>query len=106
MESSQSQPSGHQENPSVVENTGHLSTAPYSADSVQVHSKPNVLSNQEPITHAASKTGRPAAVENFVFDYTNRAEESGETETVSWNFLSKQHWPELLTFYHIRFHEK
>eukprot|EP00795_Rhopilema_esculentum_P014625 gene14625-5708_t len=106
VESSQSQPSGHHENPSVVENTGHLSTAPSSADSVQVHSKPNVLSNQEPITHAASKTGRPAAVENYVFDYTDAAEESGETETVSWNFLSKQHWPELLTFYHIRFHEK
>jgi len=35
--------------------------------------------------------------------YSNRASENC---TVSWKFLSKQHWPELLSFYHIRFHER
>ena len=35
--------------------------------------------------------------------YSNGASENC---TVSWKFLSKQHWPELLSFYHIRFHER
>ena len=31
---------------------------------------------------------------------------STDERTLSWDFLSKQHWPELLTFYHIRFSER
>ena len=34
------------------------------------------------------------------------SKDANETGTTSWKFLSKQHWPELLSFYHIRFNER
>ncbi len=57
--------------------------------------KPTIPKDQ---TNLTSADGSPSNVTDF-----NHAVGGG---VASWEFLSKQHWPELLTFYHIPFNER
>ena len=70
------------------------------------HKKANSLPEEERFPASDAFLKNPLPGKNVLFNADFQSEGTNDSETVSWRFLSKQHWPELLSFYHIRFNER
>ena len=89
----------------------HVTAAPAHGDMTTSEQETPVPRTKANVKHSleslpASLEAMQKTVKKEVLRGDFSSEDANDNETVSWKFLSKQHWPELLSFYHIPFNER
>ena len=82
----------------TIKSTEEENAAPYT--------KSNALHKEETVSPLEDMVKKPGSDVGPNVRNNIHSEETNENGTISWKFLPKQHWPELLSFYHIRFNER